>query len=240
MNCDQAFDALTDKHVRNSDSLIQHLDDCPRCRDMVDMLAPALNLFDKATFDETIEATGEYDAPSPPENVLPEKFSNECSWQTEPAFHLKPHRSPRPYPASRPWMQAADRRASSQKDGLRVAAFLMLIAVMMAAMVNVERGSRNAAVTITLPESCQRSEATESTADNVVAGCVACHLRPVSLTELRPLQRKHAMQLVERCVSCHLDMTTDQHLAELAANGAVASTTPPVQLASCLFGRRDG
>ncbi len=231
MNCDQAFDALTDNNLRNSDTLIQHLDSCPRCRDMADMLDPALNLFD-----DVLEASGEFEG-----SAQPAEFTGDYSSSIEPVSDTEKSPSTSPRTASRPWLQTSQRRAAAQRDGFRVAAFLMLIAVLMAAMVNVERGSRNDAVAISLPADCQRSTTTESTSDNVVAGCVACHLNTESLASLQPTQRTHARQLVQRCVSCHLDMTTDQYLAELTSDThATSKAATSFQLASCLFGRNGG
>jgi hypothetical protein len=45
MNCDEAFDCLTDPARRDGDALKWHLDLCPRCRQMKDVLSPALDLF---------------------------------------------------------------------------------------------------------------------------------------------------------------------------------------------------
>ena len=231
MNCDQAFDALTDNQLRNSDSLIQHLDSCPRCRDMADMLDPALDLFT-----DVLEASGDFEASAPADNIGNEYLD---SAELAPTSEHSP--STRPRTTKRPWLHTANRRAASQRDGLRVAAFLMLIAVMMAAMVNVDPDGRNDAVAISLPADCQRSTNTESSSDNVVAGCVACHLKAESLASLQPTQRTHARQLVQRCVSCHLDMTTDQYLAELTSSTHTTSkAATPFQLASCLFGRDSG
>lgn len=47
MNCDQAFDCLTDPHRRDTPELARHLAGCPRCRAMKDALEPALELFDE-------------------------------------------------------------------------------------------------------------------------------------------------------------------------------------------------
>ena len=47
MNCDQAFDALTDPERRHDRELERHFDDCPRCRQMRAVLEPALALFDE-------------------------------------------------------------------------------------------------------------------------------------------------------------------------------------------------
>ena len=231
MNCDQAFDALTNNNLRNSDELIQHLDTCPRCQDMADMLAPAMNLFD-----DVLEASREFEAPAPSE-----EFVDDYSNSIEPVSDTENSSSTKRRTASRPWLQTSQRRAAAQRDGFRVAAFLMLIAVLMAAMVNIERGSRYDAVTISLPADCQRSTTTESSSDNVVAGCVACHLRTASLADLEPAHRVHARQLVQRCVNCHLDLTTDQYLADLSRDAQIGDKSrSSVQLASCLFGRNSG
>jgi hypothetical protein len=44
MNCDEAFEALTDVERCNSRDLRWHLDMCPRCRQMREVLSPALDL----------------------------------------------------------------------------------------------------------------------------------------------------------------------------------------------------
>ncbi len=45
MNCDEAFDILTDPLRSNDAQLLWHLDMCPRCRQMREVLAPAMELF---------------------------------------------------------------------------------------------------------------------------------------------------------------------------------------------------
>jgi len=42
MNCDQAFECLTDSETGDDSALQDHLDHCPRCRDMAEILEPAL------------------------------------------------------------------------------------------------------------------------------------------------------------------------------------------------------
>ncbi len=44
MNCDDAFDALTDPACANTAELAAHLAQCPRCRDLKQVLEPALSL----------------------------------------------------------------------------------------------------------------------------------------------------------------------------------------------------
>jgi hypothetical protein len=43
MNCDTAFDLMTDAEGSRSLALARHLDDCPRCRQMQATLSPALD-----------------------------------------------------------------------------------------------------------------------------------------------------------------------------------------------------
>ena len=45
MNCDHAFDLMTDPVLDDSAELHGHLNVCPRCRQMYETLAPALGLF---------------------------------------------------------------------------------------------------------------------------------------------------------------------------------------------------
>jgi hypothetical protein len=45
MNCDQAFDAMTDPNGPDSAELWRHLSGCPRCRQMYETLEPAMGLF---------------------------------------------------------------------------------------------------------------------------------------------------------------------------------------------------
>ncbi|QDU35934.1 hypothetical protein Mal4_02160 [Maioricimonas rarisocia] len=47
MTCDDAFDALTSADRRTSPELAAHLAGCPRCRQMQETLAPALDLFEQ-------------------------------------------------------------------------------------------------------------------------------------------------------------------------------------------------
>lgn len=49
MTCDDAFDALTDPLRSEDADLKQHLTGCPRCRQMQDVLQPALALFGSPT-----------------------------------------------------------------------------------------------------------------------------------------------------------------------------------------------
>lgn len=47
MNCDQAFDQLTNPWLKQRDPLERHLRECPRCRHMQETLEPALAFFNR-------------------------------------------------------------------------------------------------------------------------------------------------------------------------------------------------
>lgn len=236
MNCDQAFDALTDISQRNHRELCRHLDDCARCRDMADLLDPALNLFGDVT-----DRSSDGDA-----GTHADFYSDAYSDETSPAQgdHADGSQSSKSVSHGlrhEPWLSRGHRRIRPRQDGLKVAAFLMLIAVMMAAIVNVERGPGRGTITVSLPENCLRNQTAETAPEQLIAGCVSCHLNSTSMSSLPTWQRSQATQLVQRCVSCHLEMSAEQHLAELhPASPASSPSNSSVQLASCLFGHRDG
>ncbi|MGE5192451.1 MAG: hypothetical protein ACM3U2_08095 [Deltaproteobacteria bacterium] len=54
MNCDTAFDLMTDADGSRSLALARHLDNCPRCRQMQATLAPALEFLAPAGADEAV------------------------------------------------------------------------------------------------------------------------------------------------------------------------------------------
>ncbi len=54
MNCDTAFDLMTEAHGSRSGALAQHFDSCPRCRRMQEALSPALDfLVEGSEFEST-------------------------------------------------------------------------------------------------------------------------------------------------------------------------------------------
>jgi hypothetical protein len=217
LTCDQTFDCLTDPIHRHNESVEQHLDACPRCRDMADALEPALDLFGEVNEVETWQlpmASGEYEL------------------EEQPRVDRAPAGA-----APRPWARGYKRSTRLHNDGLTIAVFLVLISTMAAALVNVGRDDESAAaVAIQLPPNCQRTEPTKSDADNVIAGCVACHLKMAALADMEPMHRQHAQTLVNRCVECHLEIAMHSTDTDVA----ISRTADPAShslLANCLFGR---
>lgn len=52
MNCDQAFDRLTDPAATTDSALARHLEECPRCQAMRQTLSPALDWLKSSSDDE--------------------------------------------------------------------------------------------------------------------------------------------------------------------------------------------
>ena len=52
MNCDTAFDLMTDPETAGSSALARHLESCPRCRQMQQTLAPALDFLSRDREDD--------------------------------------------------------------------------------------------------------------------------------------------------------------------------------------------
>ena len=59
MNCDTAFDLMTNPEAARSSALARHLEQCPRCRQMQDTLAPALGLLSGSVGNEPSWESGD-------------------------------------------------------------------------------------------------------------------------------------------------------------------------------------
>ncbi len=163
MNCDEAFERLTDPACRESAELQWHLERCPRCRQMQDVLAPALDLFDSPV--------GEF-AKSPPVSASGSAFlSAESILLAErTAADLLRNRAQQTAPR-RPWVKTA----------LRYAAVFLLGAALVFGVTTWETNrdpAGTASSTTCLWTEHKRPETKEGTtnAKNVVLSCVECHL----------------------------------------------------------------
>ena len=63
MTCDDAFDALTDTLLRDDAALRSHLEGCPRCRQMEEVLQPALAALAPLSSGASLPASEELSAP---------------------------------------------------------------------------------------------------------------------------------------------------------------------------------
>lgn len=169
MNCDQAFESLTDPRLRGSRQLQWHLDHCRRCREMQATLEPALRLLDAGHCDETVAAA-------------------EADWTADAtaAFHQfdpLPDTSPaadlvRTRPASR----GSERRSTRLSRGLRYLAAGGLGAAL-AWSISGWFGP-DPVEAVGLPAETQTAclwsqpaEAEQLDQKAIVVSCVACHLQ---------------------------------------------------------------
>ncbi len=83
MNCDEAFEALTQRDSMRRQELLWHLDLCPRCRELQKVLEPALMLFESHG-SSSAESYHESSMNIPPRQALnssgpsPARLSNEA------------------------------------------------------------------------------------------------------------------------------------------------------------------
>lgn len=167
MNCDDAFDALTDPQRRGDSELQQHLARCARCRQMEETLSPALHLFE---VDQAEGEPSQYGAAVPsaaPESAAP---------------HALQSRSRNV--ARRGIRRSAGRPASRTRSHLLAVAVTAVLVLGIASSWK----SPNSGIT-PLPRLASQIEdcswlrpetigarARETAAAHVVAGCVTCHL----------------------------------------------------------------
>lgn len=202
MNCDQAFDCLTNPHQRESDALQRHLNACPRCRDLADALEPALTLFD--------DASTSFDAYSTQSEFGCE---DDCGCSSQP----KANRS-----NSASGWRSFDREVTSQdqrhrqREGAKVAIVLLLIGAFTAAIAHVGRESPAplSRVAEIDTDACLRQHI-DAHADSapILAACLACHLDSTESLKVSFDARDRVHRIVKNCVVCHLEMSTRQELA---------------------------
>lgn len=194
MNCDEAFDRLTDPAGANDDLLQTHLAECPRCRDMAELLRPALDLIQSPEGDGLslgILRQGNEDCRC----SLTDR--NASGSDDASVFCTR----------SRPWLSGNRPHAPHAADRLRLLTFLLLIGMLTAAIAGISRDqqSQSPQLAITLPLDCQRNEKPSRPADTVIAGCVACHVKNIAGSSPESTRITAASPWVQRCVACHLE-----------------------------------
>lgn len=91
MNCDQAFDAMTDPTGSAAGALREHLSCCPRCRQMRETLAPALEAFADVR-DLSRNAARVWSPTSLPQFDLQQLAASAAETLTQPTPALRPRR----------------------------------------------------------------------------------------------------------------------------------------------------
>ncbi|MGE0377997.1 MAG: anti-sigma factor [Planctomycetaceae bacterium] len=158
MNCDQAFDAMTDPDRPHGRELAQHLRACPRCRQMYETLEPALGLF--AAVDGEPVGT----VPAVPARLAsaPVRLAQQIAARLSPAGNCSPSEPPR-------------RRLWGAVFAAAVAGFLLSVGLgsLSPNSPTAAPGSTSACTWLNR-DSIPNGER----ANAVVATCVTCHLLP--------------------------------------------------------------
>lgn len=174
MNCDQAFDAITDPTGAESAALQAHLAQCPRCREMRETLAPALNaLYDDR--DAAVRAEPAWPAASLPRLDLQQLAATAAS-QLAVTSSAQPTAAPRRRVLHNGW------------GHLLTAALLLVIGVGVGwgghqlAQPPVPLQPTGLATPTGMPSAClwksrqAGATATDESPRSVVLSCLACHL----------------------------------------------------------------
>lgn len=179
MNCDQAFDALTDPNLRDSQELQTHLDNCPRCAEMQQILAPALDLFAPQSEAEHLDHATDSDSTRRPAEM----------------FYLSPE-------AIQVAQQTADELARQQPAQGRSAQSAMLVMKYAALFLLGSAVTLGAFSLSSISKSADRSNN-----PGPVSQCVWKN-RNVARPILEPADRSNieltAANVTQTCVACHL------------------------------------
>jgi len=191
MNCDTAFDLMTDPHGAASQALEQHLAACPRCRAMQETIAPALAGMEIARQGADASAE-EFDPPwRHPEGALPTFAPKEAIAIAEQAAAALGTRTAVAVPnnARRTRVLRIARSAA-----LVVFGGLVTLAVVPSLRSSAPPAQRSA---------CRRSEAaavpaggrTAAEVQALIAACATCHTAPrEELRENGALRRQESWQ----------------------------------------------
>jgi len=184
MNCDEAFDALTDPAQTDAESLARHLADCPRCRELKLVLEPALSLL-----------CGELPAERPYAWDSPDELSKDGFGAQKPVPFLSTEAVAL---AESVAQQLTSHRAAKcatsngffpVRRGLAIAARSTALVLLGAlAVLCFDQQSRSgrpvvpAAAPLIRGQSCTRGEIAKDSdgkqdARNVILSCVECHLK---------------------------------------------------------------
>lgn len=199
MNCDQAFDALTSRRASQDEVLIEHLSACPRCRDMADVLSPALELLAPAALEETTAASGEYadrfDRPTTGRESL-----SESDWVD-----------------SAPWRHNVQSARRARRDGLKIVGSIALVALLTVAFASVGRETPSSgSLAPATAADCIRNSSEPMQPERAITACVSCHLQ---LTENRLAQSAvlKAEKTILSCVDCHMNRPAESPAVRMAS-----------------------
>jgi hypothetical protein len=167
MTCDDAFDALTDPLLRDDAALRSHLEGCPRCRQMEEVLQPALAALAPLSAGASLSPSEELSAPFLTPDLIAEA---EAAARTL---------TPRPAPATQ---GGGNRRTFDWRMTTLSFVFVVCVSALpfVAAAWNTHVTPAAACLWKQRPgtelAAASTADATETASQRVVLTCVACHL----------------------------------------------------------------
>lgn len=239
MNCDLAFDCLTDPARRDSAELADHLARCPRCRDMAEALEPAIDLLSEVSSPETASADGaSFDGAASrgePAAKAPEPRRQASPLDGRLTAPVKPSNEPA-WPTA-PWHTESQRRLQRRLVTWQLLAGIAGLTCVLAAVTLLRQSDQQMLAAQQTPEECQRAEPTQASASTVVAGCVACHTLEDTLRLIANSKQAQVKTALTRCVACHVSgpstKTTSTDTPDQKPNGMP-------RLLACEFPRLGG
>lgn len=194
MNCDQAFDQMTSSAPQESTDLREHLAQCPRCREMREVLSPAVALFSAHVSD----------APSQPA-ALPRSVGDDSarrpSAASEESIQVAQELAAQLSGQTSVQRAMRRRRPLGWTRGVALFAGGMLAAsiVAMCASAVIPEGKSQHGVNPAHGTKCtwlnkhRTHSSRRETAKDVVVGCIACHVADRS-ADARPTQQFDALR----------------------------------------------
>lgn len=171
MNCDEAFEYMTDPVLGDSSELKWHLDLCPRCRQMREVLAPALDLLAPSTVEnEDADSTVYLPPESPVGNFRDIFLSTESLAVAERAAEslARKRKTERPKPGRRSrWAQLA-------------AVFALVAAVSIGALVMLSKpkdsnGFAGSNECLLMKQPVPVESMRQAGAETIIKQCQVCH-----------------------------------------------------------------
>jgi len=216
MKCDTAFEYMTDADLRNSDELEQHLDRCPRCRQMQDTLAPALELFGDNCFAEYQEANGlSFSANEVDYESADVDGKRTAPFLTQDAVRLAEEVAERLRPQREIGVTAGSRSFRLVMRGVAAAVIALLAS---AVIFSLDTEPRQTAGSFRVDSAnCWWHHADsklmhQASAETTILGCLECHnssVQPAEKTNEEPkIRTSHSKVLA--CVSCHQGTISEQ------------------------------
>lgn len=190
MNCDQAFDALTSHGSTQNELLARHLETCPRCCNMADVLSPALELF------------------------APVLLDGEAASLSEAVPQLRPSSD---WADAAPWQRSVRSARRVRRDGLKIVGAVAFVALLTVAFSRIGPNDSNSGLVNSVAAAECLHESTEPMkSSKAVPACVSCHLQLTANHLSQPAQVK-AEGIIRSCVDCHMAEATNRAHRRVAA-----------------------